>query len=208
MILSQRCQCYDASTKVVQVLSVCVRMTSSSSYRLNPYDSTPTDKINPERKPHLMIKFRFLVRSVRRCQLYNLTLPLSGRGIILGSFCYGEELSQGLCYEGFVTGDYDGNFELQSVLIAEPDEVPIFVDELHPDVLAIVEEVMANAKFEDADLPVTSIAIDTLTEAIANAEEEKLQRLPSASRSVVCCLSHHHHHHHLRAQRSLVSVTL
>ena len=79
---------------------------------------------------------------------------------------------------------------LQSVLIAEPDEVPIFVDELHPDVLAIVDEVMANAKFEDADLPVTSIAIDTLTEAIANAEEERLQRLPSTSRSVVCCRSH------------------
>lgn len=66
--------------------------------------------------------------------------------------------------------------------------MPIYVDELHPEVLAILEEVMANAKFEDADLPVTSIAIDTLIEAIATAEEDKLQRMPSAPRSVCSCV--------------------
>jgi len=73
------------------------------------------------------------------------------------------------------------------VLETEPDEVPIFVDELHPEVLAIVEAVMANVKFDDADLPVTEIAIDTLTEALATVQDEKLERLPSAPRFVVCC---------------------
>jgi len=73
------------------------------------------------------------------------------------------------------------------MVVTEPDEVPIFVDELHPDVLAIVEEVMANVRFEDADLPVTNIAIDTLMEAVATAEEDKLQRLPTAPRFVICC---------------------
>jgi len=73
------------------------------------------------------------------------------------------------------------------VPVTEPDEVPIFVDELHPEVLAIVEEVMSKVKFDDADLPVTDIAIDTLTEAIAAAEEDRLQRLPSAPRFVLCC---------------------
>jgi len=69
-------------------------------------------------------------------------------------------------------------------LISEPDEVPIFVDELHPEVIAMVDEIMANTTFEDADLPVTEIAIDTLTEAVAAAEEEKLLRQPSAPRFV------------------------
>jgi len=72
------------------------------------------------------------------------------------------------------------------VLVAEPDEVPIFVDELHPDVIAIVEEVMANVKFEDADLPVTEIAIDTLMEAIGTVEKDKLEMVPSAPRFVEC----------------------
>jgi len=71
------------------------------------------------------------------------------------------------------------------LLVTEPDEVPIFVDELHPEVIAIVEEVMPTVKFEDADLPATNIAIDTLMDAVAAAEEEKLQRFPSAPRSVV-----------------------
>ena len=62
--------------------------------------------------------------------------------------------------------------------------MPIFVDELHPEVIAIVEEVMANVKFEDADLPVTDIAIDTLTEAVTAAQEDRLLRMPSAARSV------------------------
>ena len=70
------------------------------------------------------------------------------------------------------------------VRVTEPDEVPIFVDELHPEVIAIVEEVMANVKFEDADLPVTDIAIDTLTEAVTAAQEDRLLRMPSAARSV------------------------
>ena len=70
------------------------------------------------------------------------------------------------------------------MLATEPDEVPIFVDELHPEVVAMVEEVMANVKFDDADLPVTEIAIDTLTEAIDTAQEEKLEKMPSAARFV------------------------
>ena len=69
--------------------------------------------------------------------------------------------------------------------VAEPDEVPIFVDELHPEVQSIVEDTMANVKFEDADLPVTNIAINTLMEAVGTAEEERLRKLPSASRSVI-----------------------
>ena len=73
------------------------------------------------------------------------------------------------------------------VLATEPDEVPIFVDELHPEVVAMVEEVMANVKFDDADLPVTEIAIDTLTEAIDTAQEEKLEKMPSAPRFVIYC---------------------
>jgi len=73
------------------------------------------------------------------------------------------------------------------VLATEPDEVPIFVDELHPDVVAMVEEIMANVKFEDADLPVTEIAIETLMEAIATAQEDRLERLPSAPRYVLYC---------------------
>jgi len=78
-------------------------------------------------------------------------------------------------------------YHTRCVLAAEPDEVPIFVDELHPEVIAMVEEVMANVKFDDADLPVTEIAIDTLTEAIDTAQEEKLEKLPSAPRFVVYC---------------------
>jgi len=74
------------------------------------------------------------------------------------------------------------------VVVPEPDEVPIFVDELHPEVIAIVEEVMANVKFEDADLPITNIAVDTLMDAIATAGEEKLLRMPSAPRSVTIIL--------------------
>jgi len=70
------------------------------------------------------------------------------------------------------------------VCVTEPDEVPIFVDELHPEVIAIVEEVMANVKFEDADLPVTEIAVDTLTEAVTATQEDRLLRMPSAARSV------------------------
>jgi len=66
--------------------------------------------------------------------------------------------------------------------------VPIFVDELHPEVIAIVEEVMANVKFEDSDLPVTNIAINTLMDAIAAAGEDKLLRWPSAPRSVIIVL--------------------
>jgi len=62
--------------------------------------------------------------------------------------------------------------------------VPIFVDELHPDVLAIVAEVMANVKFDDADLPVTEIAIDTLMEAMATVQEDRLEKMPSAPRFV------------------------
>jgi len=71
------------------------------------------------------------------------------------------------------------------VLVTETDEVPIFVDELHPDVMAMVDEAMADVKFEDADLPITNIAIDALMEAFAAVEEQKLQLLPSAPRSVV-----------------------
>jgi len=76
----------------------------------------------------------------------------------------------------------------ECLYVTEPDEVPIFVDELHEEVLAIVEEVMSNVKFEDADLPVTDIAIDTLREAIAAAEDAKLERQSSAPRSVVIIL--------------------
>jgi len=70
------------------------------------------------------------------------------------------------------------------LLYTEPDEVPIFVDELHPEVMAIVDEVMANVKFEDSDLPVTEIAVDTLVEAMATVQDERLEKLPSAPRYV------------------------
>jgi len=73
--------------------------------------------------------------------------------------------------------------------VTEPDEVPIFVDELHPEVIEIVEEVMANVKFEDTDLPVTKIAIEALMDAINAAEDDRLQKLPSSSRSVIVILS-------------------
>jgi len=73
--------------------------------------------------------------------------------------------------------------------VTEPDEVPIFVDELHPEVMEIVEEVMVNVKFEDSDLPVTKIAIEALMDAITAAEDDRLQKLPSSSRSVIVILS-------------------